>query len=250
MFCKHLNRKYSFVFLVFVIVLTSFLSSCQTDLSQRSEVVKPVKVLVITGGHGFKRDSFFPIFDSFENTRQEHAYFDDISGFDHDVIVFYNFKNKLSDKGQANLLKLCEKGIGIVVLHHAVSAFNEWAVWPEIAGSQYFLKAAEVDGKVFKRSTYKHDVDMKVTIAKKDHPVTRGLEDFEIHDETYKGCHFQDDNNVLLTTDHPTSDKAIGWTRQFRKSKVCFIQLGHGPEAYANENYRKLVSQAIRWTVE
>jgi type 1 glutamine amidotransferase len=53
---------------------------------------------------------------------------------------------------------------------------------------------------------------------------------------------------VLLTTDHPTSDRTIGWVRRFRKAKVCTIQLGHDSKAYANSNYRQLVERAILWT--
>jgi type 1 glutamine amidotransferase len=30
--------------------------------------------------------------------------------------------------------------------------------------------------------------------------------------------------------------------------KVIYIQLGHGPSAYSNPNYRKLIQQAIEWS--
>ena len=75
--------------------------------------------------------------------------------------------------------------------------------------------------------------------------MTRGLADFTVHDETYKGCLFEPDNHVLLTTDHPTSDKPIAWTRTYRNAKVCTIQVGHGPQVFGQDEYRQLVRQAI-----
>ena len=49
----------------------------------------------------------------------------------------------------------------------------------------------------------------------------------------------------LITTAHPKSGKPLGWTRQEGKSRIVYLQLGHGPAAYGNSNYRKLVGQAI-----
>ncbi|MHC4676796.1 MAG: ThuA domain-containing protein, partial [Planctomycetota bacterium] len=64
---------------------------------------------------------------------------------------------------------------------------------------------------------------------------------------TYKGCTFQPDNHVLLTTDEPSSDKPLCWVRSYENAKVCCIMSGHGPSIYADENYRKLLARSIRW---
>jgi type 1 glutamine amidotransferase len=50
-----------------------------------------------------------------------------------------------------------------------------------------------------------------------------------------------------LTTDHPTSGKVIAWAHRYKNSPVVYIQLGHGPEAYNNPNYRTLVARSIHW---
>jgi hypothetical protein len=90
-------------------------------------------------------------------------------------------------------------------------------------------------------------MDMNVKIADREHPITRGLSDFAIHDETYKGNWFAADNHVLLTTDHPKSDTTICWTRPSGDNRIVFLQLGHDSKAYGNPNYRQLVVRAIRW---
>ena len=240
-----------------VLTMAAFLNSCNSDLSQQRGAEGQVKVLIVTGGHNFQRADFFAMFDGFANIEIDHVkikkectYFDDISQWSYDVIVFYNFRNKLSGKGRGNLLKLCNKGIGMVVLHHAIAGFDEWPMWPKIVGAQYFLEDTEIDGKVWKRCTYKHDVTFHVKAERSRSMVTAGLKDFEILDETYKGYRLESDNQILLTTDEILSQKEIGWTRSFQKSKVCFIQLGHGPRAYENKSYRKLLSQAITWTAK
>ena len=51
----------------------------------------------------------------------------------------------------------------------------------------------------------------------------------------------------LITTDQPKSGKPLAWERTEGKSRIIYLQLGHGPEAFANPNYRKLVAQSIAY---
>ncbi len=54
------------------------------------------------------------------------------------------------------------------------------------------------------------------------------------------------DVTALLTTSHPKSSNPIGWARAEGKSRVVYLQLGHGPSAYADPNYRRLLGNALR----
>lgn len=81
----------------------------------------------------------------------------------------------------------------------------------------------------------------------KDHPITAGLRDFVIQDEIYWGYRVGTDVTPLLTTTHPKSGKTLAWTRTEAKSRVVYLQLGHGPTAFNDTNYRRLVAQSIRW---
>lgn len=38
----------------------------------------------------------------------------------------------------------------------------------------------------------------------------------------------------------------FGWVKTAGRSPVAYLQPGHGPTAYANPNYRRLVANAIR----
>jgi type 1 glutamine amidotransferase len=94
---------------------------------------------------------------------------------------------------------------------------------------------------------YEHDVDIPVVIVDRHHPVIAGLSDFVIHDEIYWGFRVGADITPLLTTTHPKSGKPLAWARTEKKSRIVFLQLGHGPEAFEDANYRRLLAQSIRW---
>ena len=215
----------------------------------------PLKVAVLTGGHGFQRKAFRDMFLSFKNLKfteiqlKDHSeIFEDIANWDYDVLVMYNMTQEISPKRRENFKQLLDWGIGLVCLHHNLGAFQDWPEFKKICGAKYYLKPANQIGKQHRASTYKHDVDMQIRVADTSHPITRGLADFKIHDEAYKYCDFEKDNHVLLTTNHPDSDTTIAWTRKFARARICGIQLGHDASAYTNPNYRKLLSRAILWT--
>ena len=214
----------------------------------------PIKAVVVTGGHGFEHDPFFELFQGYDDieyveaAQKDHSeLFEDISNWDYDVIVLYNMTQKISPKRQENFKALLKRGVGLVMMHHAEGAFNTWEDYRRIIGARYPLKPQEIDGVSYAQGTFKHDVDITVHICDPEHPITRGMSDFEIHDETYKGLWFAKDNHVLLTTNHPTSDLTIGWTRMYGDTRVASLQGGHDSKAYANPNFRRLVVRSIRW---
>jgi type 1 glutamine amidotransferase len=213
-----------------------------------------IKVVVVTGGHGFKKEAFLALFQGYDDIKcvearqQDHSeIFEDISGWDYDVMVLYNMTQEISPKRQKNFIELLNRGVGLVALHHSIGAFQQWPEYRKIIGGKYYLKEMEEDGVSHQKSGYKHDVDLPVHVEGAEHPITREMDDFVIHDEAYKKCVFEKDNLVLLSTKHPASDKSLGWVRRYGKANVCYLQLGHGPEAYANANYRRLVCRATRW---
>ena len=216
-----------------------------------------IKVAVVTAGHGFNGEEFFGMFDSFGDIKYTHLpqedhseTFEDISGWPYDVVVLYNMSQEISPKRQRNFINLLNKGMGLVALHHSIAAFQEWTEYRKVIGARYFLSDVVENGITYKRSTYKHDVTFTVNVEDKSHPITRSLGDFSINDETYKGYLVDQDNLLLLSTDEPSNSESVCWTRKYGNSKVVYIQLGHGLEAYNNENYRTLVANAIKWSAD
>lgn len=214
-----------------------------------------LKVLLITGGHGFEEAPFFKVFkDNPEialttaaHGRTNATAYDRDDLLSYDVAVLYDTPKTISDAQQAKFLSLFDKGVGLVVLHHALVSYQHWPEYEQIIGGRY----PEADGKsgvVTPEAGYKHDEEVPVVIVAKDHPVTAGLKDFTIHDEIYWGYRVQPDVMPLITTTHPKSSKPLAWCRTQGKSRVVYLQLGHDHQAYENPNYQKLVANSIRWT--
>ena len=207
------------------------------DLTGGAEVIKAI---VVTGGHDYDVKEFFEMCDSLKGIEYVHAdqkddseLFDDISNWDYDVIVLYNMSQKITPKRQENFIRLLKKdGVGLVAVHHCLAAYQDWPEYKKIIGAKFYTKPMTEDGVQYKVGSYKHDVKFTVHVENTEHPVTRGLKDFEILDETYKGSAFLPDNKILLTTNEATSDESICHVREYGKARVCYIQLGHGKDAY------------------
>ena len=229
--------------------------SCRQSSQTRPDLAQhKTRVVVITGGHGFKKEPFFTLFEGckeieYVNAHQENhsEIFEDISGWDYDVIVLYNMTQEISSKRRENFVKLLHKGVGLVALHHSIGAFQQWPEYRKIIGGKFYLRDMVEDGIEHKKSKYRDDVNVDVHVKDKKHYITRAMSDFSIIDETYGDQVFEKDNRILLTTHHPTSDEPICWVRKYGRARVCYVQLGHGPSAYANADYRRLVARAIRW---
>lgn len=233
------------------VVMFASISAAQTPPA------RPLNVVVLTGGHSFDQKVFPKLFEGHDNLTfefvdlKDHSeVFEDISGFKYDVIVLYNMTQKISEKRRANFLALLDRGVGLVPLHHSICAYQEWPEYNRIIGARYFQKPETLDGRDYPKSTYKHDLDMPIKVVDTSHPITRGVKDFVLHDEAYKGQWIDPKAHLLLTTSHPDSDAPIAWCKTYRNARVCTIQLGHGPQAFTDPNYRLLLSQTIRWTKE
>ncbi len=229
-------------------------AGCAAAQEGGSTAAGAIRAAVVTGGHGFEEAPFFEVFrghpDIHFKQLDEGSAFEDISQWPYDVIVMYNMSGGISETGRGNLMALLERGVGLVSMHHAIANYPDWPRYRDLIGAAYFRKPTEMDGKEYPRSEYTHDVDCEVEVVDKEHPITKGLEDFTIHDEVYRKWVAWPDNHVLLRTKHPESHEQIAWVRPYDDMRVCYIQLGHGPEAYANPSFRKLVAQAIRWADE
>lgn len=213
--------------------------------------------LIITGGHGFQEKPFFEMFDSFENFSYDAVVFPEAfekltpeAAEPYDALVFYDMWPEINETQQSAFIELLQQGKGIVSLHHTILSYQNWEEYPNIIGGRYYTQPHIRDGVEIPAGTFQHGVRLTVHVADPNHPVTQGVQDFEIEDETYNHFWVDENMHVLLTTEHPSSGPVIGWTNQYKNSRIVYIQLGHDELAYGNENYRQLVNQAIRWVAQ
>lgn len=208
---------------------------------------KRTRVLVVTGGHDYDT-SFYTLFEGYADLAWDHApsnreaYRRDLRPH-YDVLVLYDMPQEIGEPERRNLRDFAESGKGIVVLHHAIAAYNTWEWYSkELLGGKYLLKPEA--GRA--ASSYKHDEEIFVYPAAR-HPVVGDVGRMHLWDETYKGLWISPDVTVLLRTDHPLSDGPVAWISPYPKSRVVYIQLGHDRLAHIHPGYRKLVKNAIDW---
>jgi type 1 glutamine amidotransferase len=216
-----------------------------------------LSLLVVTGGHDFERPQFTALFDSFEGMEWREAQHPNANDSytreaseAYDVLVLYDLNQEITPQQQADLLAMLQEGKGLVVLHHALADYQAWDEWRQVVCGRFYLAPLDREGQTIAASTWRHDVEIPVRVADPEHPVTQGLADFAIHDEVYGGYEVLPRAYPLLTTDHPESSAVLAWASVWGRSRVVSIQLGHDHGAYENPNYRRLVSQAIRWVAE
>ena len=215
----------------------------------------PVRILVITGGHGYKTEQFNQMLTSLgpDITWQiavlPEAYemFKPENRNKYDVLVFYHMWQKITDE-QAEVFESCiREGKPVVALHHSICAFDNWPEYWNIIGGKYFHKPTTINGKEYPACSYIHDLHFNVKVVNPKHPVTKGVNDFEIFDETYKGYYTEEGVTPLLTTEEPSSTPVIGWAKKYGKSRIVVLQSGHDAPTFENPNFRKLLRQSVNW---
>ncbi|MBM3861609.1 MAG: ThuA domain-containing protein [Verrucomicrobia bacterium] len=225
-------------------------------LAVNATTAKPLRVLFTHGGHKFQEKEFYAFWDALPGVTYTKCELPKDADMlkpglekDYDAIVLYDMVRQITTEQQqafADLLK--NKGIGLVATHHSIASHTNWPEYTKIIGGKFLLKPSVIDGKELPKSTWAHDQEINVTIADKKHPITKGLTDFTIHDETYGGYYVAPSSHVLLTTDHPKCTREIAWTTQYGKSRVCYLIFGHDNKAWVNPNYKELILRAIRWS--
>lgn len=216
---------------------------------------KTIRILVITGGHGYKVEQFNQMLASmgpsitFQVAELPGAYdmFLPENRDKYDVLVFYHMWQKITDEQAAVFADCIRQGKPVVALHHSICAYDEWQEYWNIIGGKYFHKPTHFKGVEYPACTYIHDLHFNVKIVSPKHPVTKGVKDFEIFDETYKGYYVDEGVTPLLTTDEPTSTPVIGWAKEYGKSKIVVLQSGHDAPTFENPDFRRLLKQAVVW---
>jgi type 1 glutamine amidotransferase len=241
--------------LLFASMLTLTLASAfAQDQAAPKRERKPVRVLLTYGGHGFQEKDFFAMWGGFKGISYEKCKLPEQADMlkpglekQFDVIVTYDMNKDLTPAQQKNLTDLLNTGIGYVATHHNICANAGWPEYRKIIGGKYLQTPETIDGKECPKSSYDHDLEMKISVAEAKHPITRRMSDFTIHDEGYGNCYVAPGVRVLLTTDNPKATRQIAWVTRYGKSPVFYLMLGHDAKAWASPQYRELLVRGIRW---
>ena len=157
-----------------------------------------------------------------------------------DVIVIFTRRVELPPDQLAKVKRYMDAGKPVVGIRTASHAFQTWLAFDkEVLGGDY-------------HNHVKDDKPAQITFDEKakDHPVLAGVEPFTTNGKLYKNPEIAKDDTVLLraTTDETT--EPVAWARvrpDHHDQRVFYTSLGV-PADFENENFRRLLANAIFWT--
>ena len=222
-------------------------------LTHAAEAAKKIRVLLVTGDdvavHPWPQVSqaIKEILNStgrFEvRVSEDPGVLDSAQSLTRYDLIFLQYFNAqsptLSATAKENLLSFVSAGKGLTVAHLSSASFKEWPEFRKLCGRCWVMGTSGHGPRgVF-----------KARIAKKDHPITQGLEDFEADDELYAKLQGDAPIDVLVEADSDFSHKTepLAFTVEYGKGRVFHETFGHDGKALENPTLQKLIQRGCEW---
>jgi hypothetical protein len=126
------------------------------------------------------------------------------------------------------------RGGGFLNLHNSMGLYPEDGPYLRLVGGRY------IGHGPLER--------FRVEVVDRDHPVTRGVQDFSVADEQHTPPIDADKVHLLLrnrSDDGQTA--AAGWVYEPGKGRLCHLANGHTRESLAHPMYQRLMRNAVVW---
>ena len=224
-----------------------------TPVCLAADAPKPIKVLIVTGddvgAHPWQevsqaiRETLLAAGKFEVKVSEDPGIFESANALKSYDVVFLHFYNAklptISDLAKQNLLDYVKGGKGLCVSHLSSASFKEWGEFQKLCG-RYWVMGQSGHGP---RAVF------KAQIADKDHPITKGLEDFETDDELYAKLKGDAPIHVLVTADSDWSKavEPLAFTLEYGKGRVFHETFGHDGKAIRVPNVSKLIQRGTEW---
>lgn len=140
----------------------------------------------------------------------------------------------MTDEQQQAIWDFVNAGGGFLALHNAQGIYPPGGLYYKLFGGDYGGHPAPY---VF-----------TVRIENRNHPVTAGVEDFEIFDEQHTVKYYLDREHLLLRTMARDNLSAEGgWWREVGKGRFVYLSPGHTPDALNHPMMQRLIRNSLRW---
>ena len=179
----------------------------------------------------------------------------DLGEFDVLILNYCNWHEPgIGDAAAEALKKYIDNGGGFAILHFANGAWGPGAnpplpifdVWEEFCGK--ICRRIWVDGES------SHDAYGKfhVHITDQEHPITRGMEDFDTYDELYFNQQGEEPINILATAHSKVAkkDAPMFFTYTYGKGRCFQNMLGHSIESITNPCAAALTLRGCAWAAK
>ncbi|GAA2057469.1 hypothetical protein GCM10009820_18760 [Leifsonia soli] len=148
-----------------------------------------------------------------------------------DVIALYRAAGELDDDARRGLERAVAAGAGLLAVHS--TAYLEDDALVPVIGARYL-----------DHGPLPHESRFAVALA--PHPVTAGVEPFELEHEHYRLA-VQPGVEVLAWRDAPYGREPLVTVHAYGRGRVCYLQFGHDLRAWGSTEVRRLVTNAARW---
>lgn len=152
----------------------------------------------------------------------------------------------LEDKSRAVVPPGCRRAVeeyvksghAFIPLHSTIVSFTDWGEFSEMIGGKW----------IWHKSA--HDKLGPFTLrARADHPLGKGIPDFEVTDELYHTLEISKPVDVLLEAVWQEKPAPHAWTSTYGRGRVFTFLPGHTVEAASNPNILELISRGVDWAV-
>jgi len=229
--------------------VVGLLMSSARGADRQAQAERPLRVAMYSGAAEYKSDQTLAQFkewleknDGAQCTLNLAVDDQDLPGLDQlqmcDVAVIFTRRIKLPPEKLAKVKKYMDEGKPVVGIRTASHAFQTWLEFDhEVLGGDYTGHATDKLARV------------KVNPAAKDHPVLAGVQPFTTNGKLYTNAHPASDITVLLTATTDDNAQPVAWVRtraDHHDQRVFYTSLGT-PEDFQNENFRRLLTNAVFW---
>ena len=203
---------------------------------------KPIKVLFMVGGYEGHDAVNLPKMlkgvlegkGKFEFTiTEDHDQYRAENIRKYDAVLSYTTGGDLTKEQETGLVQFVENGGAFVGIHSATDSFhNSDAYWKLLGGS----------------FTGHGNEAFKVHITGKSHPVVKGVEDFEMKDETYHHK-FHPDSKLIVLARRDIDGEPAAWVQYCGKGRVFVTGQGHGAPAWNNPSFQEMIYRSLLWSI-
>lgn len=132
------------------------------------------------------------------------------------------------------VVEFVERGGGFVNLHNSMGLYPDGGPYLKLVGGRY------IGHGPLER--------FRVEVVDREHPITRGVEDFSVADEQHTPPYDGDRVHLLLKNRSDDGrEAAAGWCYEPGRGRLVHLANGHTREALGHPMYQRLLVGAIRW---
>ena len=142
----------------------------------------------------------------------------------------------MTDEQQQAIWDFVNRGGGFLALHNSQGLYPAGGLYYKLFGGDY--------------GSHPKPYTFTIRIEDKNHPITAGVEDFEIFDEQHTVKYYLGREHLLLRSiARDNLEAAAGWWREIGKGRFCYLAPGHTPDALGHPMVQRLIRNALRWLV-